>query len=499
MSLAVARALGADALYQVLDERIFRVLLALTIVLVAPAWLVGARPDAVVVLFGWREYPYEPILELLGIGASAQPPNELLVAAVQGVFVDYFAGVVGIFFSVAATAAFVPRMLERGSADVLFSKPVSRGTLLLGRYLAGLVFVALLAVLLVGGIHLGLIVNSGTSDPGFLWSIPTLVYLFAVLHSVSVLTGVVARSSSAAIFVTLIFFVATGCVHRAWTWKEFLRERAADTAPTADGEEAEASSDGRLRGAVRGLELALDAAHWTLPKTSDARYLARHLRRSLEEGPAAWRDAELGVALAADPEGLSPEGGDPRDAEGLRWAGGGARLVLRRGPRERERERDPGAAPRARPSLLSLLRERERELEDDPHAGDVRRADAPDLGSYALGLEWTATPADGPDEARALWLFTSGGDPDALWTLELTAPAGWLDGDGRRAALERFARDLRFEREADSTDDPETWYQRRFGWTAPPRFNAALSLASTLAFVALALGLALWRLARLDF
>jgi hypothetical protein len=78
-----------------------------------------------------------------------------------------------------------------------------------------------------------------------------------------VLTGVVARSSSAAIFVTLIFFVVTGCVHRAWTWKEFLRERAAETGPTAEGEEAPASSDRRLRGAVRGLELALDALHCT--------------------------------------------------------------------------------------------------------------------------------------------------------------------------------------------------------------------------------------------
>ena len=51
----------------------------------------------------------------------------------QIVFIDYLAGTVGIFMCVAATVFFVPRMLEKGAADPLFSKPVSRWSLLFAR------------------------------------------------------------------------------------------------------------------------------------------------------------------------------------------------------------------------------------------------------------------------------------------------------------------------------------------------------------------------------
>jgi hypothetical protein len=168
---------------------------------------------------------------------------------------------------------------------VIFSKPVSRLALMLTRYVAGLIFVAVLAVALIGGMHVGLSLVSGHSLPGFLWAIPTLIYTFAVFHAVSILAGVVTRSSVGAILLTMTFATLNSCTHYAWEVKQVYTE---DEAPVALGQEAD-GDPGELPAALRWLGGILDAAHYTLPKTRDARRLTGLLRA--EEQSAASEPA----------------------------------------------------------------------------------------------------------------------------------------------------------------------------------------------------------------
>jgi len=230
MNRQVVTALFLDALYQVLDNKVFRILAVVVLALVGSTFLVGAREDSLVLLFGWKEVFYEDIFAFFNMPyPGVEGAGEILVQRVQQILIDGLAGSLGIMFAVAATAFFVPRMLEKGAADTLFSKPVSRFALLLSRYLAGLLFVALLAIVLVGGMQIGFMLNSGYSDPGFLWSIATLIYVFGLLHGVSILVGVVTRSTVASILLTLFFMIFTSCVHRGWQGKElFLATQVRD-------------------------------------------------------------------------------------------------------------------------------------------------------------------------------------------------------------------------------------------------------------------------------
>ena len=177
-------ALFLDALYQVLDNKVFRILAVMVVGLVAATFLIGAREDGLVLAFGLERLAYEDIFRFFGLPyPGSEGAGEMLVQNVQALVLELFAGAFGIMFAIAATAFFVPRMLEKGAADTLFSKPVSRGMLLFARYLAGLLFVAVLSITLVGGMQVGFLVSSGYSDPGFLWSIVTLTYAFAMLRT----------------------------------------------------------------------------------------------------------------------------------------------------------------------------------------------------------------------------------------------------------------------------------------------------------------------------
>src|SRR5262249_37527543 len=160
------------------------------------------------ILYGLSSIKYEDMLKFLHRGGDrpieldGRMLAEMQAAYIQGIqslLVEKLTGEWGLCLCLAATSFFMPRMLEKGAADILFSNAVSRARLMLSRYFAGLLFVGLLAALLVVGLYLAFLVTSGYNDTGFLWGALTLVYLFALLHAFSICVGVLTRSSVAAI------------------------------------------------------------------------------------------------------------------------------------------------------------------------------------------------------------------------------------------------------------------------------------------------------------
>lgn len=112
-----------------------------------------------------------------------------------------------IFFSLISTASFIPSMLEKGTIDLLISKPISRPMILISKYLGAVLFVFLSMVFLMGSIWLILSLKSGYWDPTFLLSIVSLTFAFAVMYSIVVLIGLLTQSTIVAILVNffLIF------------------------------------------------------------------------------------------------------------------------------------------------------------------------------------------------------------------------------------------------------------------------------------------------------
>ena len=536
MNGPTVKALLFDAFYQVLDNKIFRLLLILEIGIVAGFFLVGFRETEIRVLWGAWTLSYEDVYSFFGQKLS--PGSDLqgmLVQRVQSLVVETLSGSIGMIVCLSATAFFLPRMLEKGAADIVFAKPVSRFALMMSRYVSGLFFVGILALTGTFGIWLGLVVSSGYNDPGVLWGAVTLLYLFAILHAFSCCVGVFTRSTVAAILMSVVFFMGTGCIHGTWIGISWAREsevaeKLRTQLDSADGDEDAAKNAAKnakkdeeeSAWILRALLGTLDGLHYALPKTSDADVLTRKLRKAVEGEP--WRivDDEVRLSVMELPNGMEvvqPAGGalkvDLAKTPLVFAAKDGGpekgRIELQRRTRTVERPDPSGKGTRTRKlSTQQALDERvDRAKRVGEIVGDVTIEKTEIDGLYTLAARWSEAGAQ-----RTVHILTTGD-----WIVELDAryandwhPALRRERAGppgatnvERGVVEAQARHLRdflahvrIARQVD-LPDPNTWYEKRFTWTGPLSSNIGFSIASSLLFVVLMLGLAWWRLRRIEF
>ncbi len=520
MNLNVARALLADAVAQVLDNKVFRILVLLCALLIVSTFLVGFREEGIVVFWGWRTFEYDLLFQILNQGQSLAQygytpaqAQQAIVQDLQALIVEELGGELGMMLTIAATAFFVPRMLDKGSADTLFSKPLSRLTLLLSRYFTGILFVFLLVSFVVVGIYFGMMLNSGYSDPGFLWAIMTMTYLYAIVYSVVILVGVFTRSTVASILLGLLFFLGNGSVQCAWVVKEHivwsgetLVAEAIDgyegAAETSDLETAEFTvADEGIGTAARVMLRTLDVLHYVLPKTHDADLITQKLRRALETEPESWRDEEVGLVVERLPEGfVTVPASDAAQAwQHVLEGAERATVVLAAAHEEnalvtfarRPRRELEGVNDRTRTETrFGAERDLERELEEDPSIELIET----DRRSSAFGgvsqLTYRRTDAGRWVQTN---LLLAG---DQVYTLQLDFDDGWKSDEEHAEIAAAWIDAL----EADANAlDRGAWYAARFGWDATLKFNAFFSIATSAAFAAFVLLVSWLRLRRIDF
>lgn len=114
----------------------------------------------------------------------------------------------GLFLAIFSASGFIPSMLQRGNVEMILSKPVSRGQLLIGRF-TGVTFMVLVNLIYaIGSFYLLFGFKFGEWDAGFLITILTITLAFIVLYSLMILIGVLTKSSLTAMMLSyIIFFV----------------------------------------------------------------------------------------------------------------------------------------------------------------------------------------------------------------------------------------------------------------------------------------------------
>jgi len=501
MKLVTARALLEDARQQVLDNTVFKLLVIVTAVPILLTFVVGFHEDHISLLWGFKTFEYEPILEAFGGLTRFERPSEVFVQAVQQIAVTFLGGTVGLIFCIAATAFFTPRILEKGAADTLFAKPVSRLMILLSRYFAGILFVGLVAVVMVVGMYLGLLVNSRYNDPGFLWGVVTLMYLFALLHAFSVFVAVLTRSSTAAILLTLILFVIAGAVHGGWTMVEYFKnQEAVQVLHVGSDEDSESDEREGTHPVVAVLVGILDSLHYALPKTSDADIITEKLRKALTEAPPEVETDDGELLIRSAPEGFVMDEGteDQLEQGGVRWvadtASGAAdgQVRVRRYERpivEEEKERKIPRRETARTVAKALEDElaARGDLESGPSLGNANLDEL-----RTVSVTWSD---EGRDHERIFLHFGTW-----MYEIEFDLAKSYEESFDWAHSRRRFLRTgENFVIGEVVGLDPGTWYRKTFTWTAPWKFNIFFSIGSSLAFALLMLFFAWLKLRRIDF
>ncbi len=102
-----------------------------------------------------------------------------------------------------ATAAFISSIMEKGTIDLLLSKPVPRWQYIIGRYIGSLLIILLEVTWFVLGMWIVISLSIGRWNMGFPLSIFHILLAFAGLYSVVVFVSVLSRSSLLAIIVSI--------------------------------------------------------------------------------------------------------------------------------------------------------------------------------------------------------------------------------------------------------------------------------------------------------
>ena len=510
------KALGRDALYQVLDNSVFRILVGLTTIPILLTFLIGFRETEIVFLFGIQRWSYEGLLEFLGsmqgMGASAfKDAQAVVIEVVLTLVFDYVVGWFGVLFCIAATAFFVPNMIEKGAADVLFHKPVSRLTFYLARYLSGLLFIGILSIILVGGMQLGLLLVSGYNDPGIIFGALQLIYVFGAIYSVCMLVGVVTRSTVGAILLTVLFFMFNGCIHGIWagieqgaSFRESEMEKDIQKAEEDDNLEMieEQYDDPHL--IVEIFKKTVNTLHYTLPKTGDAPIIASKLRKSID--PVFFLHKSSQLAMFAKPTGweAAPElvAGQPFEPPleahelgelqlDLSKPEGDTRFRIWLRPAETQTLTVNKKSIERTERMTRLSADIKDELEERGGISDLKKK------SQRFGEHGKGKPVFGAGGVR--WSQESGGwrhmlvfklDNQHIFTTLIEAP----DAETGEAALDELNRAMGLDSGTEAT-----WYVKQLSTDAPLKFNIYFSIGSTLAFTVLMLALGWWRLTRIEF
>lgn len=179
-----------------------------------------------------------------------------LVYTLQSYLIGSWGAGIAMLVATIVTASFIPNMLRKGSIDLLLSKPVGRSSLLVWKYVGGLLFMLINTVVIVLGVWLILGLRSGLWPLGFLLSIFVLTFQFAIFYAVSTLFGTLTRSPIVAILAACATWVLLWLVGWGWLVMDATRE---------------------LKPFPNWLYTTADTAHFVLPRYKDLDALSEQL------------------------------------------------------------------------------------------------------------------------------------------------------------------------------------------------------------------------------
>lgn len=152
----------------------------------------------------YQDWPHEIVFFFVLPAPIWRFPIASYVQFWEDTLINTIGAAVALLISTVITAFFIPNMLRKGTVDMLIVKPIARWTLLLYKYIGGMTFMFLNAVVVVVGVWLVLGLRTHLWGTGFLFSIFVLTFQFAMYYAVSTLFAVLSRSAIVSILMACL-------------------------------------------------------------------------------------------------------------------------------------------------------------------------------------------------------------------------------------------------------------------------------------------------------
>lgn len=214
-------------------------------------------------------------VSFMGIQATSRPIYNIhKFVTVSYSWVSIVLYIWGTFLAVFASSGLVPSVLEAGRISLLLSKPLTRTTLLMGRYAGNLLVVASNHVYLICSIWIIIGLKTDIWEPRFLLAIPISIFIFAVLLCVVVLIGVVSESAALSVMIAVALMLISTILAQRETVVKLLDSQWS-----------------------RDLWLTF---YWIIPKVFDLGTAMRQIilyDRQTDWFTPAWTSAAFGIAV----------------------------------------------------------------------------------------------------------------------------------------------------------------------------------------------------------
>ena len=119
-----------------------------------------------------------------------------------GLWLSFAATIVALI----STASIIPDFVDRGSIDLMLSKPIGRVRLFLTKFSSGLLFAGLQVTVFTVAAFLVIGLRAGDWEPWLFVSIPLFLLFYSYLFSMQAVVGLVTRSVIASVIVVFLFW-----------------------------------------------------------------------------------------------------------------------------------------------------------------------------------------------------------------------------------------------------------------------------------------------------
>lgn len=194
-------ALVWDTFRECRDKKLFWIMLLISTVVAGAIACISFTASGIEFFFGAISVDYPPAMQ------GTVDPKALTAAFISYVVISLYIGWAGTVIGLIATAGIFPAFTRSGAIDVVVSKPMSRWTIFLGKYVGALSFILVQSAYFVLVSLVVLRMHTGTWLWGYLWAIPLLTAMFSYLYCVSALAGLWTQSGVGALLVTMIFWM----------------------------------------------------------------------------------------------------------------------------------------------------------------------------------------------------------------------------------------------------------------------------------------------------
>lgn len=115
----------------------------------------------------------------------------------------------GIFLSLFATADIIPSMMTKGRIELYLARPVSRASILLGKYAGAALVIAINIMYAFTGIWIVLGIKTGIWNFNFFYAVGAIIFMSAAFYAFMIFISILSRNTAVTIIVTYFMIVLT--------------------------------------------------------------------------------------------------------------------------------------------------------------------------------------------------------------------------------------------------------------------------------------------------